>query len=123
MSFIFIFQRQPRTSSSSSTSPAPPRVNSPPSTEAQAGSTAQPSAPSLENPELTKVEPPSYDDALRLQHVRPPPQYIPPDSDEKLPYPRTSGFIDPAYPPAPDYQGYPTPTFPTNVQPPPPGNY
>ena len=76
----------------------------------------QPIPPVLENPELTKEEPPSYDDAIELNHVKPPPQYVLPTPDENLPYPTTAGYYDPVYPPGgPSYQGYPNPLFPLIV--------
>ena len=77
----------------------------------------QPFPPVLENPELTKEEPPSYDDAIELNRVKPPPQYAPPAPDENLPYPTTAGYYDPVHPPGdPSYQGYPNPIFHLNLQ-------
>ncbi len=68
-----------------------------------------------EERELTKVAPPSYSDALRLDHVKPPPEYGE-QKEPPLPYPIMSNF-DPAHPPSPhDYQGYPPPTVQSGIQ-------
>ena len=87
-----------------------------------AGRTTSPNLPEAESKEFTAAAPPSYNDALRLKHVKPPPEYNPisDKEDRKLPYPVMSDF-NPAYPPplsGADYdEGHPAPS----PQPPPPG--
>ena len=52
-----------------------------------------------EGKELTEKAPPTYNDALQLEHVKPPPEYeLPKNIESTLPYPRTLDF-NPAYPP------------------------
>ena len=87
-----------------------------------AGRTTSPNLPETENKEFTAAAPPSYNDALKLKHVKPPPEYEPisDKEDRKLPYPVMSDF-NPAYPPplsGADYdEGHPAPSS----QPRPPG--
>ena len=87
-----------------------------------AGRTTSPNHSETESKEFTAAAPPSYNDALRLKHVKPPPEYDPisDKEDRKLPYPVMSDF-NPAYLPplsGADYdEGHPAPS----PQPPPPG--
>ena len=69
-----------------------------------------------DNPNIDLTAPPSYYDALRLTHIRPPPEYDPPTNIEggPLPYPIQSDNFNPAHPPPSQStdQGYPPPTSP-----------
>ena len=56
-----------------------------------------PDLPGFDDSQFTVAPPPTYNDALQFQHVKPPPGYVPP-TEEKLPYPVSSEF-DPAHPP------------------------
>ena len=70
-----------------------------------------------DNPNIDLTAPPSYYDALRLTHIRLPPEYDPPTNIEggPLPYPiPQSDNFNPAHPPPSQStdQGYPPPTSP-----------
>ena len=98
-------QRLSSSSDSSTSGPTTPVTNNEPN-----------ETYTLQNTELTKAPPPSYNEALHLKHVQPPPpEYTSQEPEEKLPYPVSPYHSDPAYPPQPppigfDNQGYPPPT-------------